>query len=177
MKRKKFTPKRKNRITYQDDSGLDLNIVDEPEKQSHYRRKKNNQEIQETSKENLDYDAMTKAVVIEVSRKTAKVLMGDTIYDTIIGGQFLNRKESIIATGDHVLMEQIKTQDWVIRRVLPRRTKLSRPAAQGSQLSQVREKVIAANIDVICIVVSTTMPANGCTNKVQLSATLLFSYA
>ncbi|PCJ57629.1 MAG: ribosome small subunit-dependent GTPase A [Planctomycetota bacterium] len=159
MNQNQNNPKRKQQINFVDEDGQNLNVADEPDKQSHYRRKKNKKELLLSETDTINTENLTQCLIVEVSRKNAKVLIEDDIKDCVIGGQFKEKTESLIATGDQVLVEKIDENNWVIRRILERKTKLSRPAAKGTKLSLVKEKVIAANIDVICIVVSTLKPA------------------
>lgn len=155
----KNIPKRKQQIQYEDTDGSNFNITDSPHQISHHRRKKNTKSIFEVSDEELKDVSLEKALIVEVSRKTCKVLINDKIEECVIGGQFISKNESLIATGDLALTQKVDDQHWVIRKLLPRKSRLSRPAAKGTKLSFVKEKVIAANIDIIGIIVSAAKPA------------------
>ena len=61
---------------------------------------------------------------------------------------------TLLAPGDRVLVEQVEDQ-WMVRAIAPRQTTLSRPGTEGSRIL---EQVIAANIDVLVIIVSVAKP-------------------
>lgn len=155
----KYSPRRKQKLHYEDKDGKSYKIEDTPEKESHYRRKKGDKNIQTAETDEINPDKSEKGMVIEVSRKTIKVLIKENIYDCLIGGNFMQKNESVVATGDFVQVENLENDNWVIRKVYPRTTRLSRPAATGTKLSHVKEKVIAANINLLGIVVATVKPA------------------
>lgn len=157
-KEEKYSPRRKHKLHYEDKHGKSYSIEDTPEKESHYRRKKGDKNIQTTETEMTNSENWEKGMVIEVSRKTIKVLIKEVVFDCVIGGNFMQKNESVVATGDFVQVENLNNDNWVIRKVLPRLTRLSRPAATGTKLSMVKEKVIAANIDLLGIVVATIKP-------------------
>ena len=56
--------------------------------------------------------------------------------------------------GDEVLVHDVGSARWLVTTVLPRRTLLSRPDPHDPAI----ERVIAANIDIVCIVVSLVAP-------------------
>lgn len=157
-KEEKYSPRRKQKLHYEDNHGKSYSIEDTPEKESHYRRKKGDKNILTTETNMSDSDKWEKGIVIEVSRKTIKVLIKEVVYDCVIGGNFMQKNETVVATGDFVQVENLNNDNWIIRKVLPRLTRLSRPAATGTKLSMVKEKIIAANIDVLGIVVATLKP-------------------
>jgi len=152
------TPRRGKRRHYLDDEGSRFPIEDQPSSWSHRKIKNTKKKIQAPVEHSKESANLKEGILIEVSRKKSKVLVGDEMITCLVGGMFLNREESLLATGDRVLVEKLP-EDWVIRRVMPRVTKLSRPAAEGTGLSQVREKIIASNIDVIVIVTSVNRPS------------------
>lgn len=157
---KENIPRRKHKIHYKDEKGVSYQIEDNPEKESHYRRKKGDKNILTENILLENNPNIYKGLVIEVSRKSTKVLLleTNTLVDCVIGGNFIQKNESIIATGDNVFIEKIPPASYVVRHVCPRSSKLSRPAAEGTKLKQVKEKIIAANINLLCIVVSTANP-------------------
>lgn len=59
-----------------------------------------------------------------------------------------------VVVGDCVTVAALDRDDYVVASVSPRRTKLSRPAVDGTG----REQVIFANVDVVVIVVSVVTP-------------------
>jgi ribosome biogenesis GTPase len=78
--------------------------------------------------------------------------MGPGCCEVLDGGVlFLCRTALDVAAGDHVLYSRERLK---IVRVLPRRTVLSRPDPQNPRI----ERVIAANIDVVVVVVSVKSP-------------------
>ena len=75
-----------------------------------------------------------------------------------------NENASLVAVGDNVLIEPAEQDISVIREVLPRKTKLSRKAHKRRDSF---EQVIAANIDILAIVMSAGDPPfqNGILDK------------
>jgi len=62
-----------------------------------------------------------------------------------------NENATLVAIGDQVLLEHSEQEISIIREVLPRKTKLSRKAHKRRDMF---EQVIAANIDILAIVMS-----------------------
>jgi len=75
-----------------------------------------------------------------------------------------NENATLVAVGDQVLLERSEQEISVIREVLPRKTKLSRKAHKRRDSF---EQVIAANIDILAIVMSAGDPPfqNGILDK------------
>ncbi|MBX7255968.1 MAG: ribosome small subunit-dependent GTPase A [Candidatus Hydrogenedentes bacterium] len=69
-----------------------------------------------------------------------------------VADSLLDRKRSILAPGDEVLVERLEDKPFV-KAVRHRRNKLSRPA-----IGQNREKVFAANIDLAVVVAAAAKP-------------------
>jgi ribosome biogenesis GTPase len=75
-----------------------------------------------------------------------------------------NENASLVAVGDEILLERSENDISVIREVLPRKTKLSRKAHKRRDSF---EQVIAANIDILAVVMSAGDPPfqNGILDK------------
>ena len=75
-----------------------------------------------------------------------------------------NENASLVAVGDNVLIERAEQDISIIREVLPRKTKLSRKAHKRRDSF---EQVIAANIDILAVVMSAGDPPfqNGILDK------------
>lgn len=72
-----------------------------------------------------------------------------------ISEHLLERRATILAPGDRVLVEALGGEPWV-RAVAPRTSKLSRP---GGEHARVLEQIFAANIDVLVVVAAAAKPA------------------
>ncbi len=64
------------------------------------------------------------------------------------------QQKTLLAVGDRVVVEDADDERHIVREVLPRRTRLSRPDPHHEAM----ERVIAANIDVVVLVVSVQDP-------------------
>ena len=95
-----------------------------------------------------------------VEDESGTELRARTIKSTKSG----NENATLVAVGDDVLIESAENDISVIREVLPRRTKLSRKAHKRRDSF---EQVIAANIDILAIVMSAGDPPfqNGILDK------------
>ncbi|MCE9558726.1 MAG: ribosome small subunit-dependent GTPase A, partial [Armatimonadetes bacterium] len=81
------------------------------------------------------------------SSKRAMVELADQQVEARLSGQ-------PAVVGDKVLLGQAADGEWGVLSVAPRRTKLSRPDVDNPN----RERVVAANVDIIVIVVSVVSP-------------------
>lgn len=78
----------------------------------------------------------------------------ETVLCHLVGGLARSQKTAL-AVGDEVVAYPADTSRWVVTSVLPRKTTLSRPDPHDPSL----ERVIVANVDVVCAVVSVREPA------------------
>jgi ribosome biogenesis GTPase len=78
---------------------------------------------------------------------------GETVLCHLVGELARSQKTSL-AVGDEVVAYPADDARWVVTSVLPRRTVLSRPDPHNPAL----ERVIAANIELVCAVVSVKEP-------------------
>lgn len=92
-------------------------------------------------------------IVMGVASGRARVFIGGAEIDCVVGGELAVRQKSAIAVGDRV---RIAEQGGVTRveTVLPRRSILARP----DPLHRHRQRLVAANIDVVIHVVSVKAP-------------------
>ncbi len=98
-------------------------------------------------------DTSLKATVITIHKGRCDVLFRGQMRNCPLTPELERTQQTSIAVGDHVLLFQ-RGEHYVVDRVLPRKTKLSRPDPQ----TETRERVIVANIDVVVIVVSVFSP-------------------
>jgi len=94
------------------------------------------------------------AVVIAHTKKWAFVQLEGAERLCKIDERLLEEDATLLAPGDHVLVE-FDAAEVFVRGVAPRRNRLSRPAP-GS--SRVREQVLAANVDLLLVVASAAQP-------------------
>ena len=94
-------------------------------------------------------------LVISHSKKWAFVQRGDRVDTCGIHKDLGDRKSTIVAAGDRVLVDDSGDESMVIG-VAPRRSKLSRLAIEHSH---VNEQIFAANIDYLVIVIAAAKPA------------------
>lgn len=92
------------------------------------------------------------AVVINVASARCRVFRDGREFDCIVPPEIAARQKSALAVGDRVLLDD--TSPPRLREILPRRTLLSRPDPANPH----RERLIAANIDVVVNVVSMKSP-------------------
>ena len=92
------------------------------------------------------------AVVINVASARCRVFRGGQELDCIVPAEIAARQKSALAVGDRVLLDDAAPPR--LREILPRRTLLSRP----DPLNPRRERLIAANVDVVANVVSVKKP-------------------
>jgi len=94
-----------------------------------------------------------KSLVLEVGRRMVKVLKGEEVISCVLSPELASNQQAEVAVGDEAFVRKMADQ-WQVSGVGPRRTKLSRPDVH----IKVRERVIAANIDVVAVVVSVVSP-------------------
>lgn len=93
------------------------------------------------------------APVLWVGRKLARVALDGEEREVTLSGALQRSSRSSLAVGDMVLVQGEGEQLRLVR-VLPRRTVLSRPDPHAAHL----ERLIAANVDLVVIVVSVRSP-------------------
>jgi len=99
-------------------------------------------------------------LVVSVSRRTAVVeFLEGPLVGTDVAAAYSPRlklgRESLVAVGDRVTMHALPGSGWLLTEVHERRTRLSRP---GPDARDHLDIVVAANIDVLVIVVSADRP-------------------
>ncbi len=93
-------------------------------------------------------------IVISLGSGRCRVFAEGGEIECLVPAELAKRQSSELAVGDQVVAEAGDGNVWRIREVLPRRTVLSRP----DPLHPRRERLIAANIDVVVNVVSVKAP-------------------
>lgn len=110
--------------------------------------------------ESRDEVALREGVVVGLTRRRASVVVDgeEDEQDARLSAELAGRQQSGIAVGDRVVVGDIDApgSDEAIEvvSVLPRRTKLARPDAHDPRV----ERVVAANVDVVVVVVSVVSP-------------------
>lgn len=105
-------------------------------------------------------DSFVEGVVVGLSRRWAEVLpdmTGETTPEAVgcrLSAELASRQQSGIAVGDRAVYTTATDGEPEIVRVLPRSTVLSRPDPSDART----ERVVAANIDAVVIVVSVLSP-------------------
>ncbi len=99
----------------------------------------------------VDYSGA--AIVISVASGRCRVFLDGRETDCTIPPEIAMRQKSRLAVGDRVRVAQ-EEGSWTLAEVLPRRTVLARP----DPLHAHRQRLIAANIDVVIHVVSVKAP-------------------
>jgi len=92
-------------------------------------------------------------IIVSLAPKTALVRVGDGDVECVLPPFLAQAQQTEIAVGDDVLIAE-RGADFVVTEVLPRRTRLSRPDPANAH----RERLIAANVDVIVVVASVKTP-------------------
>lgn len=92
-------------------------------------------------------------VVLWVGRKLARVELGGEELEVTLAGDLQRASRSSLAVGDTALVQGEGDAARLVR-VLPRRTLLSRPDPHDAHM----ERLIAANVDLVVIVVSVRSP-------------------
>jgi ribosome biogenesis GTPase len=93
------------------------------------------------------------AIVISVASGRCRVFHDGREIVCLVAGELAARQKSALAVGDRVRIEN-EGGVWRVRTVLPRRTVLARP----DPLHKHRQRLIAANIDVVIHVVTLKSP-------------------
>jgi ribosome biogenesis GTPase len=94
-----------------------------------------------------------RGMVVGLSSGACRIASACEIYSCILPSRLAAHQQAAIAVGDEVTFVPHGAEHRLVD-VLPRRTVLSRPDPQNPR----RERVIAANADVVCIVVSIKQP-------------------
>ncbi len=99
-------------------------------------------------------------VVVSVSRRTVEVevLEGERLGEIIAcsySPRLVLGRESLVAVGDRAQIHPLPGSGWLLTSLEPRRTRLSRP---GPDARNHLDIVVAANLDVLVIVVSVDRP-------------------
>jgi ribosome biogenesis GTPase / thiamine phosphate phosphatase len=99
-------------------------------------------------------EAGQKGTVIGVSRARCEIVLGGDgrRVRALPTPEMIREQQTVLAVGDEVLAEEFEGA-WRVLRVLPRRTRLSRPDP-GSPI----ERVVVANVDLVVVVVSVVAP-------------------
>ena len=93
------------------------------------------------------------AVVISVWSGRCRVWWHEREIDCVVPSEIAARQKSALTVGDRVVIAE-ENGAWRLQRVLPRRTVLSRP----DPINPHRQRLVAANIDVVVPVVSIRKP-------------------
>lgn len=111
-------------------------------------------DVPASADENLaDGDYAGAAIVISVSSGRCRAFHDDHEIDCVIPPEIAVRQKSVLTVGDRVRIEEVNGVS-TIAGVLPRRSVLARP----DPLHKHRQRLIAANIDVVIHVVSVKAP-------------------
>ncbi len=99
-------------------------------------------------------------LVVGLTRRRATVMVDGESEPVLarLSADMAGRQQSAIAVGDRVSITELdlpnEEEHWEVVNVLPRTSKLARPDAHNPQ----QERVVAANVDVVVIVVSVASP-------------------
>ncbi len=93
-------------------------------------------------------------LVVALTSGTCRVESGGRLYRCVLPSRLARDQRSAVAVGDEVVFVD-HGEDHRLEEVRPRRTVLSRPDPQNPR----RERVIAANVEVVSIIVSMRKPA------------------
>ncbi|HEX6099389.1 MAG TPA: ribosome small subunit-dependent GTPase A [Thermoanaerobaculia bacterium] len=96
----------------------------------------------------------TAAIVMSVSSGRCRVFQGDREIDCVVPPEMAIRQKSALAVGDRVRIAEEEEGAARLEAVFPRRTVLARP----DPLHAHRQRLIAANVDVVIHVVSLKSP-------------------
>lgn len=147
--------KKKNRVRQRDwDTDADRHFSHELKK--HRRTDTLLQETPASVASELPTDFEPNGLVISHSKKWAFVQRDDRIDICRIHPDLGDRKSTIVAAGDKVLVDDSLGHEPVVVGVAPRKSKLSRLAIEHSH---VNEQIFAANIDYLVIVIAAAKPA------------------
>ena len=100
-----------------------------------------------------DADYTDSAIVISVSSGRCRVVFEGRDIDCLVPPEIAVRQKSVLAVGDRVRIENLEGV-WTLTEVLPRKSVLARP----DPLHAHRQRLIAANIDIVIHVVSVKAP-------------------
>jgi ribosome biogenesis GTPase len=103
--------------------------------------------------ESADADWSDAGIVISVSSGRCRVFRRDEELDCVVPAELAVRQKSALAVGDRVRVSD-ESGMWRVQAVLPRRSVLARP----DPLHAHRQRLVAANIDVVIHVVSLKSP-------------------
>ena len=93
-------------------------------------------------------------IVISLGSGRCRIFADGREIDCLLPPELAKRQSSMLAVGDRVTAEPADGGTWRIREVLPRRTVLSRP----DPLQPKKERLVAANVDLVINVVSVKAP-------------------
>ena len=102
----------------------------------------------------LPKDFTPNATVVSHAKKWARVDMDGEELLCLVDERMKEGDATLLAPGDQVLVE-FEGENALVRGVAPRRSKLSRPSNEESRLD---EQVVAANVDLLVVVVSAAQP-------------------
>lgn len=112
------------------------------------------------SQHGQDAAQLAQGLVVGLTRRRATVLV-DGESDPLLArlsADMAGRQQSAIAVGDRVSISELdlpnEEEHWEVVNVLPRTSTLARPDAHNPQ----QQRVVAANVDVVVIVVSVASP-------------------
>ena len=91
-------------------------------------------------------------VVVWIGKKSCRVRIPGAEILCDVSGEIQREQQTLLAVGDEVVVHLGEAN--VVRQVLPRRTRLSRPDPQNPNI----ERVVVANVDVVVITVSVKTP-------------------
>lgn len=93
-------------------------------------------------------------LVIRIGSKICDVLSEGDVVRCAVPREMAANQQSALAVGDEVVFSGREHASDLVREVLPRRTRLSRPDPLNPRL----ERVLAANVDLVVAVVSVVQP-------------------
>lgn len=107
-----------------------------------------------------DEQELAQGMVVGLTRRRATVLLEGQTEPMLarLSAEMAGKQQSAIAVGDRVSITELdlpgEEEQFEVVNVLPRTSKLARPDAHNPQ----QERVVAANVDVVVIVVSVASP-------------------
>lgn len=97
-------------------------------------------------------DEKLTGVVVWIGKKSCRVRVPGAEIPCDLSNEIVREQQTVLAVGDDVVVHRGEID--VVRQVLPRRTRLSRPDPQNPNI----ERVVVANVDVVVITVSVKTP-------------------
>lgn len=97
---------------------------------------------------------LSEGLVVTVYSGCCDVLVEGEVRLSNLVSEIAKTQKSSLAVGDRVLVQDTGEPRWLVTEVLPRRTLLSRPDPSRPDI----ERVIAANVDIVAIVVAARDP-------------------